>query len=150
MTDIDVILLGGMVLVIVAIVIYFIRRPRSPPAPVIVEPYSGQYVYYNPGITVVEGNAGFDEGLVIGSALGGSMPYREPAAAIVNETVVINTIEPPTEYVPAVDDPPVFGGFGGGDSDGGGATSDWGAPDSSTPDSSPDNSPDSGDSSPDL
>lgn len=60
---------------------------------------------YNSVSSAVETNAGFSEGLVIGSMLSASDP--EPAS--------------PVEI-------PTFSGFGGGDSDGGGATSSWDPP----------------------
>lgn len=72
------------------------------------EHYRSKYpIDYNPGVTIVETNSGFSEGLIMGSM----MAEREP------EVIVVET--------PVYSDAPSFSGFGGGDSDGGGASSNW-------------------------
>jgi hypothetical protein len=81
---------------------------------------------YNPGIGIVENNSGFSEGLLIGSML-------STQKSVVETVVIEEEAQGPPD--------PQFSGFQGGDSDGGGASSDW--------DSQGDTSTDSNDSSSD-
>jgi hypothetical protein len=70
-------------------------------------------VYYNPGVTMIETESGFVDGMVVGEIM------AQRPAPIVEETGATST----------------FAGFSGGDSGGGGATSDYSAQDTPASDS---------------
>ncbi len=120
--DIEIVLEVTIAVVLVALFIY-LRRTRLKVMPVSRGDYYAPPVLrvpsprYDPGVTIVETNSGFSEGLLVGSMMNAGRNET-----IVSETVVVNEI---------TSDPPAFSGFGGGDSAGGGASSDWCSSDSS-------------------
>lgn len=125
--------------IISAVIYWLVTRKKKPVTPrnVVVDPNEfyrrSGYYYPNPGASVIEANSGFSEGLIIGSA----MSAQQPMEVIVEREVVVTESQP---------DPPAFEGFGGGDSAGGGATSDWSQPDMSSDSTCSSDSSDSGSS----
>ena len=137
MTDIAVIL--TLTLIAVMLILFFaLRKKRKVLAKAAHFPYSDQYIrqsspLYSPG-AIVETNAGFSEGLLMSCAMNAGQCEAQPAA---NDIAVIDaatSFELPyvAQSLTGAHDPPAFTGFGGGDSAGGGATVDWGAPDTSS------------------
>lgn len=125
--------LSILVAAVLGEVIYAIanRKRQRPNLSLHVAPTRYQY---NPGVTIVETNSGFSEGMVAGAMYAQQRP-------VVDETT-------PPQYQAVQGDPSAaapFAGFSGGDSDGGGATSDWS---SSSDSSSCDTSSSSCDSGP--
>lgn len=127
--DIEIVLAVGIVAIVAALLISLRRKRKADQTPhpaVLLARSSGttnhipRPISYNPGVTVVETNSGFEEGMIIGSMMGAGNYSGDEA------TVEMHPIP----------DPPQFSGFGGGDSAGGGATSDWSSPDTSSCDTS--------------
>lgn len=152
MADIEIVLEVTALAICVAVVIALRRRINKLNAELVNRgDYMAQYredyakhfsapPHYNPA-AIVETNAGFSEGLIMGCALNAGQCEAQPTANDIS--IITGAADFELPYVsqsPDTPDPPVFTGFCGGDSAGGGATSDWSAPDTSPSDSGYDSS----------
>jgi hypothetical protein len=137
MFDIYLAILILAVAVIAAIIYAAVNRKRQQPNLNLRAVPPPRYAY-NPGVTIVETNSGFSEGMLAGAMYAQQRPVVEETVVVRDDQSQYQAMQDPSTATP-------FAGFSGGDSDGGGVTSSLDAPsDSPACDSQNDSPCDSG------